>query len=83
MVDNSDATAARIEQRAEVRLGQLLWDQTQVESLFIRMARNATEAFREGLCIAMSAPGGDFGAPSDWVPGGVRPLDGGMVAHND
>jgi hypothetical protein len=39
----------------EKRLGELLWYQTEVESLFVGVPRDAAEAFGERLCIAVGA----------------------------
>src|SRR5690606_8252522 len=60
---------------------ELLWYQAQVEPLLERVAGNAAKPLGECLGITVLAAGADLRTPADRVPGGVRPLDPGAVAH--
>src|SRR5713226_915097 len=59
------------------RLSELLRHQSQIESLFVGMAFNPAEAFRESLRVAMLAAVADLGAAAHGVPGCVGPLNSG------
>src|SRR5262245_9058978 len=61
--------------------GQLFRNQSQVESLFIRVSWDSPKPFSKGLRIAVSASRADFRASTYWVPRGVGPFDAGTVAH--
>ena len=56
-------------------LQQFFRHKPQIKALFVRMPRHASEPLREDLGVAVSAPGTDLGAASNWVPGCVSPLD--------
>src|SRR5690606_32878636 len=45
------------------------------------MPRRATEAFGECLGVAVITARTNLGAASHRIPGGIRPLDGAVVAH--
>jgi hypothetical protein len=47
--------------------------------LFVTMSFDATKPLSESLGIAVFASGANFGAAADWVPGGVGPLDFGVI----
>ena len=57
--------------------------QRQVEALLERMALDAAESLREPLGIAVIASPGNLGATSDGVPCRIRPLDSGILSHQN
>ncbi len=61
---------------------QTLGPRLQVEALLVRMAGHTPEPLREGECIAVVAAGRHLGATCHWIPGSIRPLDGGFVCHD-
>ena len=56
-------------------LSQFFRNQTQVKSLFVGMALDATKTLRERFRVTVFAPGADLGAPANGIPCGVRPFD--------
>jgi len=50
-------------------------DGAQVKPLFIRVVRNTSPTFGEGLCVAVSAAFAHLRAASDWIPGCLSPFN--------
>ena len=71
----------RLRRRPLERLDQLLRDEPQVESLLIRMSRQAAKALGERGRIAVLAARADLHAAPNRIPGGIRPFDLGGGAH--
>ena len=57
------------------RIGQLFRDKAEIESKLEWVSFDPAPAFREGLRIAMGAPGADLGAATHRVPRRVGPFD--------
>ena len=55
--------------------------QRQIEAVLEWMARHTPEPLREALCIAEVATTRDLGAPRNWVPRRIRPLDLRAATH--
>jgi len=60
---------------------QEVWVQRQLETVAIPRVVHCVEARGEALRITILAPGADFCAAGDGIPGCVRPFDAGLVAH--
>jgi len=46
------------------------------------VSSDPTKPLREGLGVAVLAPGADFGAATDGVPGSIGPLDFGVIGQS-
>lgn len=62
-------------------LCQLFRDQSQIESLLIGVALDASKALRKGLSVTMLAAWTDLGAATHRVPSCIGPFDVGAFAH--
>src|SRR5579863_1489456 len=62
-------------------LRELFRNQAQIKTLFVRMPLHPTKAFSESFGVAVFAAWADFGATTDGIPRGVRPLNGRSRAH--
>ena len=63
------------------RIGKFFRNEPQIETLFIRMARNTAEPLGKCLGVAVGTARTDLRATPDWVPGRVSPFDASVVAH--
>src|SRR5438445_384727 len=63
------------------RLGEFVRNKAQVESLFVGVPFYAPEPLGEHFGVAVFASGTDLCAPTNRIPGRVRPLDGTLSAH--
>src|SRR5688572_21396860 len=63
------------------RLNELFRNKPKVKTLFVRMSRYAAKTLRERLGIAMRTSGTDLRAPSDRIPGRIRPFDLRVQSH--
>ena len=56
-------------------LGQLLGNNSKIETLLVWMSFHAAKPLSESLGIAMLAARTDFRAATDGIPGGIGPFD--------
>ena len=61
---------------------ETLGPKLEIKPLLKRMTWHTTEPLGKCLGVTVFTAWTDFRAPSDWVPGGVGPLDGGIKRHN-
>ena len=60
---------------------ELLRDEAKIKAKLVRMTRRPAKTFRECLGIAVTASGTDLRTPANRVPGGIGPLNFGLIRH--
>src|SRR6185503_15588317 len=63
------------------RFEQLVWNDSEIEPVLVRMSLHPPKALSKGLRIAVLASGADFRTATDRVPCGISPFDIGVFAH--
>ena len=62
-------------------LRQFFWHQSQIKSLLVWMARNATKPLSKSFGVAVLTAWADFCATPQWIPGSICPFDLRVAAH--